>query len=166
MRYHLDERHTGTIEVEERSLAEMRRFGGIFFHVYPLDPDGAFLSIGSRHEKTSFLADRREELSDLVVLRHVGIKVVLAIETRYEIHPRPDGETEGDGAAHELLVEHRQGAGRAATDGADERVGRGVACGRTAAKGLGRRFYLNVYLESDDRLIPCHDGTPVRRRKS
>ena len=109
----LDERHAGTIEIDERALASMNStrtanvgaLAGVFFEVCSLDADDDAVS----NFKMTVNVERTVILRDLVRLRHIGIEVILSRKGA-----RLNGAIECEADSHRqldsLTVEHRQGA--------------------------------------------------------
>ena len=94
--------------------AEVRGLARVLFEVGSLDADPG--AVGQVEEALG--VDRLVVLADLVVLGHVGIEVVLAVEAR-----GPDlavqGGADADGQLDRPCVEHRQRSGQPEADRAD-----------------------------------------------
>ena len=168
----LDERHAGAVVVDERvvgvvdpaAAADVGRLAGVLFDVRAHDADAD--AVGQVEPAVD--VDRLVVLADLVVLRHVGIEVVLAVEDRALRTSQCSAVPIAQGELDCPLVEHRQRAGQPEADRADVGV-RFVAEGVAApAEQLRRRGELAVHLETDDRLpgTVAHGASqPVPRRR-
>ncbi len=154
----LDERHAGPVVVDEgvvgvvdaTAAADVRRLAGVFFHMGTLDAYPAV--VGQLQPAVDI--DGRVVLADLIVLGHVRVEVILAVEQR-----RPDlaveRQPDAHGELHGAHVEHGERAGQAEAHRADVGVGL-VAEGVAApAEQLGLGVELAVDLEPDDRLPGC-----------
>ena len=160
----LDQRDAGPVVVDERVLgradasaaADVRGLARVLFDVGPGDADP--LAVGELQEAAD--VDRLVVLADLVVLGHVGIEVVLAVEGR-----RPDLAVQGGPDPHgqldRLPVEHRQRPRQPEADRAHVRVGLVAERVLAPAEQLGDRQQLAVDLEADHHLPAGH---PRRRR--
>jgi hypothetical protein len=97
-------------------------------------------------------ADRRVVLADLEVLRQVGVEVVLPVEPRLGGDLGVERLADSDRTLHRGLVDHRERAREAETDGAGPAVRLLVLGGgrRTSTEDLGVRFELDVDLQPDD----------------
>src|SRR5438132_56628 len=97
----------------------------------------------------SVAQDRRFVLTDLIVLRHVRIEVVLAGEDRAFRNFEVQGSREAERELHRLLVEHGQRAGETETRGAYVRVRLRAELVRAATEQLRHRGELAMDLEPD-----------------
>ncbi len=128
----------------------VQRFPRILLEVQPLDADLDGFAIG--HVDGHFaLADQRGlVLADLVALRQIGIKIVLAVEDRLEVDPRFQPEAGADRLANALLVDDREHAGHGGIDERDLGIRRIAERGRGPGEQLGLRGDLRVHLHADD----------------
>ena len=88
-------------------------------------------------------------LADLVVLRHVGVEVVFAIELADRANLAVQHEPGEGGEFERLLVHDRQGTGHAEADRADIGVGFRAVFHRAGAEHLAAGFELHVDFEAD-----------------
>src|SRR6266536_3092669 len=85
----LDQRDAGAVVVDQRVVgavdaaggAHVQRLAGVLFEMDPGDPEAPHLAL-HRHVQVPADAQRLVVLADLIVLRHVRIEVVLAVELR------------------------------------------------------------------------------------
>ena len=101
----------------------------------------------------AMLCERLVVLRDLVALREVRIKVVLAREDTALVDRAAERLGRESRKLNGLPVQHRQSSGQAKAHGADVRVRLAAVLVLAAAEGLRLRQQLDVDLESDDRLI-------------
>ena len=95
------------------------------------------LAVGAeRDDDLAFADDRILELRDLVALRQVGIKIVLAVEQRALVDLRLQAEAGAHGLGDAFLVDHRQHARHRRIDQRDMAVGLAAEFGR----GAGEQF--------------------------
>ena len=98
-------------------------------------------------------AERDVVLADLVALRQVRIEVVLAVEDRARRDLALERHRDHQPVVDRLGVGHRQRAGVAEADRADERVRLLAERERAAAEHLRPRAQLHVDLDADDGLV-------------
>ena len=67
----------------------VQRFAGVLFEVQPLDADAHRLAVRHVDDDFALAHDRRFVLADLVALRQIRIKIVFAVEHRFEIDLAP-----------------------------------------------------------------------------
>ena len=105
----LEERRAGTIEIDPGHTLKLlvQGFTGVFFQMRPRHADGERPTVLRRDFQVSVVDDRPLELADLIALREVRIKVILAREYRSARNSRIDGEAEDDGHAYDFGVQHR-----------------------------------------------------------
>ena len=176
----LDQGHARAVEVDQRGVgivdaargARVHGLAGVLFHVDARDADAAGGAVGQIDVEVTAHADRQVVLADLVVLRHVRIEVVLAVEQRVRGDLAADSQADQDDAADRLAVGHRQRTGMAQADRAHVRVGRRAELGSAAAEHLRLGIELDVALEPDDSFDLGHEAPsladvphPVRRRR-
>ena len=105
--------------------------------------------IAGQHEPAINI-QRLVVLTDLICLRQVGIKIVLAMK-RARLHAAIERQPEPHRQLHRMTVEHRQSAWQTKCDG----VNMGVwlitksVCARTEQLRLGRQ--LHVHFETNDK---------------
>src|SRR5579863_166886 len=103
-------------------------------------------------------AQRHVILRDLVILGHVGIEVILAIELREARNLGTKGETGLDRQLDRRLVRNRQCSGQTETNRTDFRVRFAAKLVLAPAKHLRLRFKLNVTLKPNDSFVFCTDA--------
>jgi hypothetical protein len=128
----------------------VQRLAGVLFEMQPGDADGACRAVVELDLDLAAPDDGLGELRDLIALRQVRIKIILAVEHRVQV----DLGVEPEPGAHRLLdglaVDHRQHAGHRRVDQRDLGVGRGAERGGGAREQLGLGHRLGVDLEADD----------------
>ena len=76
--------HQGVSGASEAIATGMHKLAGVFFHVKTLDTNflqiGVFALLGHFHLDPAVFSNRFVVLGDLVVLRQIGVKILLAIE--------------------------------------------------------------------------------------
>ncbi len=92
-------------------------------------------------------------LRDLVILRHVRVKITFPVELREAGYLAIEQETGEHRQAQCLVVRHGQHAGQAEADGADVRVRRRAECIGAPAPHLRFCFKLDVGFQADDRFV-------------
>ena len=70
----------------------MQRLAGVLLEMQPLDTDPHGLTVRQIDDHLAFSDERRFVLADLITLREIGIKVVLAVEHRFQVDPRREPE--------------------------------------------------------------------------
>ena len=85
--------------------------GGILLQVDVIDADELLRSVGPRYLNAAADAQRISVLGDLIILRHVRIEVILAVERRMAVDLAPQHETAHDRELHGFLVHDRKRAG-------------------------------------------------------
>ena len=133
--------------VNAPAAAHVDGLAGVLFHVRALDADAEAV-----HLEHTVDADRLVVLADLIVLRHVRIEVVLAVEQRTVRHRALQRLTDAQRELHRPLAQHGQRAGQPQAHRADVRVGLGAELVLARAEQLRRRGQLDVHLETDHRL--------------
>ena len=98
----------------------------------------------------AFADNRVVKLRNLVALRQIGIKVILAIKARPFVDLGVDRHAGAHGLPHALAVEHRQHAGHGRVDQRNLTIGLCAKGGGGARKQFGVRGDLGVNLKSDD----------------
>ena len=125
------------------------RLAGVLLKVQPLDADRLGLAIDVDLDG-AFTDDRVVELRDLVALRQVRIKIVLAVEGRAQVDLRLETEPGADRLRDAFLVDDRQHARHRRIDQRDVAVGRAAEFGRGAREQLCLGVDLGVHFEPDD----------------
>src|SRR6266508_3350878 len=156
----LDQRDAGAVVVDQRIIramdpargAHVQRLAGVLFEVDAGDPEAPHRSL-DRHVQVPADAQRLVVLADLVVLRHVRIEVVLAVELR----PLGDAAVQREPDPGRVLdrgaVDHRQRARLTQADRAHLGVGFGAEGRRARAEHLRPGTELDMRLDTDDRLV-------------
>ena len=73
------------IDVRQRRVAVVQAFAGVLFEMQPLDANGDRLASLKIDDHLALAHDRRFVLADLIALRQIGIKIILAVEYRFQI---------------------------------------------------------------------------------
>ena len=141
----------------------VHRLAGILLQVQAFDADFDVLEIAlaigaERNDDLAFADDRILELRDLVALRQVGIKIVLAVENRTLVDLRLEAETGTHRLADTFLVDHRQHAGHGGIDERHVGIGRLAELGRGPGEELGLAQDLRMDFHADDD-FPVASGT-------
>ena len=112
----------------------MQRLAGVLLEMQPLDTDPHGLTVRQIDDHLAFSDERRFVLADLITLREIGIKVVLAVEHRFQVDPRREPEA----GAHRLfdarLIDDRQHARHGRIHERDLRIGLAAKDRRSAGK--------------------------------
>ena len=113
----------------------------VFFKVRTRQIDRLFVGfavLGLHHEgELSALHDRKFELTDLIALRQIGIKIVLAVKNGLFRHFRPDRQSEAHRFFHGALIQNRQSPGQRQINVAGVRIGFSAERGACPGKNLG-----------------------------
>jgi len=109
----LQQRHTGPVEVDEArvSVRVVNVLARILFHMDPGETDGLAVALFSEDLDLATDAQRQLILRDLVPLRKVGIKVVLARPAAVTGDATVDGQAGPDRKLHHAPIEYRQHPG-------------------------------------------------------
>ena len=102
------------------------------------------------------LGDGLIVLRNLVALRQIGIKVVLARKDRLGSHGTIEGQASANGKFHCLTIEHRQRTGQTQANRTDIGIGSSSKAGGTAAENLSASGQLDVHFQADDGLVLRH----------
>ena len=137
--------------MDATAASDVGGLAGVLLHVGPLDTD----AFARRQLQPTVDIDRLVVLRDLIVLGHVGIEVVLAMEYR-RFHRAVQRLTNGHCVLDGLVIEHRQRTGQAEADRAHVGVGLVAESIAAAAEQLGRRSELAMHFETDDSLVCVH----------
>ena len=131
----------------------VHQLAGVLLDMDPFDPDGlgsAFGVLGIKDHFDLALAHQRViELADLVTLRQIGVKVVLAIEPRPLVDLRAHRHAGAHRLADAFAVRHRQHAGHRRIDQTDLAVGLCPERGGRAGKQLRLAGDLGMDFEAD-----------------
>ena len=148
----LHQRYAGAVEIDERQCRALvvQRLAGVLFQMQPLDPDGGALTAGEFDRDLALAHDRRLVLADLISLRQIRIKVVLAVEHRAQIDLRIEAEPGAHRLPDAFLVDDGQHARHRRIDQRNMRVRLAAEFGRGARKQFRVRGNLGVDLEPDD----------------
>ncbi len=130
----------------------VQRFAGILLQMQPLDADGDGLATFEIDDHLALAHDRRFVLADLVALRQVGIKIILAVEHRFQIDLGVEPKPGADRLLDAFLVDHRQHARHGGVDQRYVAVGRAAEFGRGAGEQLRLGRHLGMHLHADDNL--------------
>ena len=158
----LHQRDAGAVEVDERMRAAAEtpvggagvdRLPRILFEVDARQPNLALRPVRQPKLDHSTERERRLVLRDLIVLGHVRIEVVLAIELRKRRDVRVEGEPGLDDSLDRETIGNRQRARIAETDRTDVRVRLAAEDVAASAEHLGLGLELDVALDADNRLI-------------
>src|ERR1700761_3005294 len=98
----------------------------------PLDADGGAIAARQLDGDLALTDDRRLVLADLIALRRIRIKIVLAVEHRAQIDLRVEAEAAAHRLPDALLVNDRQHARHRGIDQRDMFVWRAAELGRSA----------------------------------
>ena len=160
LRHQLHQRRAGAVEIDFRGVFQMRDLGRILLLVDVVHADGLLLPADlDLHGPAD--AQRRGLLGDLVVLRHVRIKIVLPVERAAQRNLRPNHQAHLDGLADRLAVHHRQRPRQPEARRADRRVRFAFLVRRARAEHLRARLQLHVHFQPDGGNIVAH-GRPPR----
>ncbi len=157
----LDERRAGAVEIDSRHALEdiVQGFSGVFLQMRAGYADSEGFTVLLRDLDVSVVDDGQLILADLIALGQVRIKVVLAGKNRAPRDLRIDGESERDGHAHRLGVEHRQDPRKTQIHRARLGVRRRSVSGGGAREDLAPGRELGVNLETDNG-FPMHVCAP------
>jgi hypothetical protein len=166
-----EQRCSGAIEIDAGRVLHMEALGDIFLEMNSHETDllvlrrdrflGIFWVGQIVQGNDSAEAKRQIVLADLVILGHVGIKVVFAVEfadfgnlaTKHESGQR--GETQS------LLVHDGKGAGKAETDRTEIGVRFSAMFHGAAAKHFRSRLQLHVNFQTNSGDVFRHEFTGV-----
>jgi hypothetical protein len=137
----------------------MEQFSDILLQVKAMDADTFCEPVDGELEHP-VSGEREFILRDLVVLRHVRVKVVLPGEATPPGDFALEGDCGLDGELHDPSVQDRQDAGHPQADRTGLAVRGGAEGGAATAKDLGSGQELGVNLQPDDRLEGCVHGHP------
>ena len=150
----------------------VHQLAGVLLDMDALDPDdlvfrdaGLFICID---QQLPFTHDRMVQLADLIALRKIGIKVVLAIEPAVFVDLRLDCHAGTHGLADAFAVGNRKHAGHRSIDEADLRVGLGTEsrAGTAEQLGVGRDLRVDFQADHDFPFARCALNTIISHRLS
>ena len=163
------QRGAATVVIHQRIGAEVRQLGGVLLQVNVVQLHAAHhgalgCCLGIRREGPGIQryfapdAQRQVQLARLIILRHVRVKIVLAVPTAHRRGRAAQHQTREHGSLDGVLIEHRQCPGHAEAGGAYIRVRFIAEAGLAAAEHLGFRLNLAVYLQAygDDVVFNRH----------
>src|SRR5271157_1935556 len=164
----LDQRHTGTVQVDGRPLAAVvqavvQALAGVFLQVNARDTD-ALGPVRRLDLDVSVLGERFVVLRDLIALGQVRIEVILAREDGRFVDLAIQRRRRQHRKLHRPLVQHRQRPRQAEAHWTYVRVWQIAEARRAAAEDLRRGQELDVYFQSNDRLILGARGNRGFRR--
>ena len=157
-----DDLHQGrsaAVEVDARGRGVVVDLRRVLLEVDVVDPDELLRAVGARDLHAAADAEGTAVLGDLVVLRHVGVEVVLAVEGRMAVHLAAEHEPRHDCELHRLLVHHGKRPRIAEAHRAHVRVGLAAGLQQTAAEHLRPRLELDMRLKSY-RVLEFHRKLP------
>lgn len=126
----------------------MQRLAGVLFEVQADDADLLGGAVGEVEDDAAAADDRVLVLADLIALRQIRVKIVLALENRNLVDLGFKREAGFDRLFDAEAVQDRQHAGHTGIYGRYLGVGLGTEGGRRAAEELGLRDHLGVDLEA------------------
>ena len=115
----------------------VQALAGVLLQMQPLDPDLLGRAVGQVDLDHALAHDRVLVLRNLVALRQVLIKVVLAVEYRAQVDLRVEPEARAHRLLDAALVDHWQHARHGGIDQRHLGVGVSTERGRSAGKKLG-----------------------------
>ena len=139
----------------------MQGLASIFLQVRTSDPYRSCAPVFQLNLKSAAADNGRLELTDLVALGQIGIKVVLAVEDRAAADFCANSQAKHHRAAHGFGVEHWQHTGHREIDGAGLGVGLGAERGGRAREDLGPGGQLQVHFKPYNSFPLHHWASPV-----
>ena len=133
----------------------MKALTGVLLHVRARDSDPSLGPVDLDVE-VPLDAQRQVVLRDLIVLRHVGIEVVLAVEQGMRRDPAIERQADQHQVLDRAPVRHRQGSRLTETYRACLRIRLCAERGGAVAEHLRARGELDVNLEPYDGLVRAH----------
>ena len=124
-------------------------FRRVLFKMDVVDADEFLRAVGERDLDSAADAQGIAVLRDLVILGHVRIEIVLAVEGRVAVDLATEHHAAHHRELHRLFVHDRQRPGIAETDRADVGVRFAAGLQETAAEHLGVRLELDVRFQPD-----------------
>ena len=102
-------------------------------------------------------AERHVILGKLIVLRHIGIEIALAVEFAPLLNVAGTHEAGGDNLADRLFIRSRQNPGISHADGTDQCIGFRSELIRAGTEHFAFRTCLNMHLKTDYSFICRHN---------
>ena len=152
-----DERHAGPVEIDETPVLHggVDVLARVRLHVNAGDADAPRLS-SDINVKVAVFAQGAFKLGNLVVYRHVRVKIVFPGKNGVVVDGAAKGETGPGGILHRALVEHRQRAGHTGAHFAHVGVRLHAKGGRAGTEQLGFRTQMNMHFKADDGFVLGH----------
>ena len=157
-RHDFYQRHAASVEVQMRVSAGIRKplvqgFSGVFFHMDALYSN--FLS-GAVHGNfnVAVLRQRPVVLGDLIALREIRIKVILARPLRFRIDAAVEPDCSSGGNADGDAVQHRKRAGQSQAHRTGIHIRRLAEFCGARTEQFGVRQELGMTFQSDDGFVP------------
>ena len=155
-----DQRDAAAVEIDVAPAvgigkAFVQALARVVFHVQPRDADALFLALDFDLDPAR---QRQRQLvhRNLVALRQIGIKVVLARKARARLNRAVDRQRRAQRQLQRPLVQHRQRPRQPQAHGTRIRIRRRAEFRRAAAKRLRQRVELRVHLEPDHSFVARH----------
>ena len=150
----LHQRDPGAVEIDKGFVRVLvvQRLAGVLLQMEALNSHLLGFAVRKIEGDHPLAHHRVLELGNLVALRQVGVKIVLAVEHRALVDPGAERQPGSDRLPDTFAVDHRQHPGHRRIDQADVIVGGAAEIGRRAGKQLGFRDHLGMDLEADDHL--------------
>ena len=155
----LHERRAGAVEVDAGGGFHVETFRDILlevdadeagFFVFGCDGFLGVLRVGEIVERDGTAeAERQIVLADLVVLRHVRVEIIFAVELADRADLAAEHEAGEGGELQRLLVHHGQCAGHSEADGADIGIRLGAVFDRAGAEHFAAGLELDMHFEAD-----------------
>ena len=159
LRHDLHQRYAGTIEVDSRAVLKVEALGHVFLEMnahemhFLVGRSDIFLCVLRVSQIVQWDgavgAKRHVVLRDLIVLRHVRIEIVFAIELADGCNVASEHESSQHRHAQRLLIHHWQCARQTKTNRAGVRVRFRSELNRRSTKHLRARVKLDVHFQTD-----------------
>ena len=161
----LHERSAAAVEVHARMGGVVVDLRGILLEMDVVDADELLRSVRADDLHASADAKRISVFGDLVVLRHVGVEVVLAVECGVTVDLASEHETAHDGKLHGFLVHDRERARIPEAHRAYVSVRLTARFQETSAEHLRVRLQLDVSFKTY-RIFEFHFQYPISGKSS
>ena len=157
----LHQRHARAVEIDQRRRrarepavrARVRRLARVLFDVDARQPALAARAVVEPVAHHAALRERHVVLRDLVILGHVGIEIVLAVELRVRGDLRAEREPRANHVLERLRVGHGQRARQRETHRAHVRVRLAAERVGATAEHLRLGLELDMALDPDNRFV-------------
>ena len=149
------ERSSAAVEIDAGRLRVVVDLRGVLFKVDVVDADEFLRSVGKGYLHSAADAQRIAVFGNLVILGHVGIEIVFAVESRVAVDLAAEHHSAHHRKLHGLLVHDRQRPGVSEAYGTDVGVRFAAGFQETAAEHLGVRLELDMSLQPD-RIFKFH----------